>query len=103
MPRRRYPRIEDDNYDWAPYISVGERRRQAKDEAARLGETSPVVITGTRIAGTFWGKAWCGDRERYSDYANRLPRGCTYVRRGGVCHLKAESGAGNARVGGARV
>ena len=80
MPR--YPRVEDDDYDWPQYVSVGERRRKAEREAARLGEASPVVLKGSRIANTFWGKAWCENLERYSDYANRLPRGRTYVRSG---------------------
>ena len=29
---------------------------------------------------SFWGKSWCENLERYSDYENRLPRGRTYVR-----------------------
>ena len=33
---------------------------------------SPVIIEGRTIAKTFWGKAWCENLERYSDYANRL-------------------------------
>ena len=33
------------------------------------------MIEGRAIARTFWGKAWCDNLERYSDFANRLPRG----------------------------
>ena len=70
---RRY----EDDYGWKPYVRVAERRRQAAREAARLaqkGQTvSPVVIKGSKIANTFWGKAWCDNLERYSDYSNRLP------------------------------
>src|SRR6267142_1279404 len=101
MPR--YPRVEDDDYDWPQYVSVGERRRKAEREAARLGEASPVVLKGSRIANTFWGKAWCENLERYSDYANRLPRGRTYVRSGCVVDLKIGSGTVKALVSGSRV
>jgi len=64
---------------WRPYVSAAARRRQAaQDVKKRLkkGQVSaPVVIEGRKIAKTFWGKAWCDNLERYSDYANRLPRG----------------------------
>jgi len=101
MPR--YPRVEDDDYDWTPYVSVGERRRKAEREAVRLGHVSPVEIKGSRIANTFWGKAWCQNLERYSDYANRLPRGRTYVRSGCVVDLKIGSGTVTALVSGSRI
>jgi uncharacterized Zn finger protein len=53
---------------------------------------SPVVLAGRTIAGTFWGKAWCDNLEAYSDYANRLPRGRTYVRNGSVVDLQISEG-----------
>ncbi len=68
------------------YVPVRERAAKAAKHAAALEKKgqklSPVVLEGTRIAGTFWGKAWCDNLEGYSDYANRLPRGRTYVRNG---------------------
>jgi uncharacterized Zn finger protein len=77
--------------DYPPYVSVGERRRRAALEIAKRKKkglaVDPVVIDGRTIARTFWGKAWCDHLERYSDYANRLPRGRTYVRNGSVLHL----------------
>ena len=54
---------------------------------------SPVSIEGRAIARTFWGRAWCDNLERYSDYANRLPRGRTYVRNGSVMHLRVGPGS----------
>jgi uncharacterized Zn finger protein len=51
-----------------------------------------VRIEGRTIAKTFWGKAWCENLERYSDYANRLPRGRTYVRNGSVVDLRIKPG-----------
>ena len=90
--------------DWKPYVPVAERRRRAAREAARLakkGQTlSPVAVDGRAIAKTFWGKAWCENLERYSDYANRLPRGRTYVRNGSVVDLRIAPGAVTALVSG---
>jgi uncharacterized Zn finger protein len=101
MPR--YRGVEDDDYDWMPYVSVGERRQKAERAAAKLQESSPVIIKGTRIAQTFWGRAWCENLEQYSDYANRLPRGRTYVRSGCVIDLKINRGVVNALVSGSRI
>jgi len=52
----------------------------------------PVVTTGRKIAMTWWGQAWNTNLERYSDYANRLPRGRTYVRGGNVLDLQISAG-----------
>lgn len=91
-------------FRWQPYVPVAERRRQAEREMAKLREkghpVSPVVVVGRQIAGTFWGKAWCQNMERYSDFSNRLPRGRTYVRNGSVVDLQIGSGEVNARVRG---
>jgi uncharacterized Zn finger protein len=102
MPKR-YRGIEDDDYDWMPYVSVGERRHQAERAAAKLRDSSPVNISGTRIAQTFWGKSWCENLEKYSDYRNRLPRGRTYVRSGCVIDLRITRGVVRALVSGSRV
>lgn len=92
---------------WTPYVSVDQRRRQAASELARLAKsgqsTSPVIIEGRTIAKTAWGKAWCANMERYSDYANRLPRGRTYVRNGSVIDLQVTSGQVVARVNGSSI
>jgi len=101
MPR--FPRVEDDDYDWGPYIPVGERRRQAEQEAAKLKKATPVVIHGSQIARTFWGKSWCKNLERYSDYRNRLPRGRSYVRNGCVVDLQVKKGTVAALVSGTRL
>jgi uncharacterized Zn finger protein len=102
MPK--YPRVEDDDFDWTPYVSVSERRNKAVRETANLGrDAAPVILKGNRIASTFWGKAWCENLERYSDYANRLPRGRSYVRSGAVIDLKIATGNVQARVSGSRV
>jgi len=94
-------------YDWKPYVPAAERRRKAERAAARLrkrgGAFSPVTVDGRTIARTFWGKAWCDNLERYSDYSNRLPRGRTYVRNGSVIDLKITPGEVTALVSGSSI
>ena len=94
-------------YGWRPYIPVWMRRLKAEREMAKLSKkghpVSPVVIEGRAIARTFWGKAWCDNLERYSDYENRLPRGRTYVRNGSVVDLQIAPGEISARVSGSEL
>jgi uncharacterized Zn finger protein len=59
---------------------------------------SPVAASRGAIAKSFWGKAWCRNLERYSDYSNRLPRGRTYLRNGSVIDLKIGPGEVTAQV-----
>ena len=91
-------------YGWAPYVSVAERRRRAarKMESLRKKgvDVQPVAIEGRKIAKSFWGEAWCGHLESFSDFENRLPRGRTYVRNGSVCHLAVAKGRIEAKVSG---
>ena len=86
---------------------MAQRRAQAAREVARRikkgEEVYPVRIEGRTIASTFWGKAWCTNLEGYSDYANRLPRGRTYVRNGSVVHLKIDKGRIEALVSGSEL
>jgi uncharacterized Zn finger protein len=93
-----------DDYGFRPYVSVAARRAQAVRELAKLQKKgrkiSPVAIEGHKIAKTFWGEAWCDNLERYSDYANRLPRGRTYVRNGSVVDLQVGPGRVTALVSG---
>jgi uncharacterized Zn finger protein len=82
-------------YDEYPaYVPVGERLERGRREVAKRLKRSgrvpaPVVIEGRgkKLTTTFWGGAWCDNLERYSDLANRLPRGRTYVRNGSVADL----------------
>jgi uncharacterized Zn finger protein len=94
----------DDYYGFAPYVSVAARRARAARELAKLqkkGRTiSPIAIEGRKIARTFWGEAWCDNLERYSDFANRLPRGRSYVRNGSVVDLQIGPGVVTALVSG---
>ena len=94
-------------YGFKPYVPVAQRRaRAAREVAKRIGRgqtVSPVRIDGRTITSTFWGGAWCTNLESYSDYANRLPRGRTYVRNGSVVDLKIEKGRINALVSGSEL
>jgi uncharacterized Zn finger protein len=94
-------------YGWRPYVSAAERRRNAASEMAKLKKkghpVSPVVVEGRTIVKTFWGKAWCENLERYSDYENRLPRGRTYVRNGSVIDLQIAPGEIKAVVSGSEI
>lgn len=92
------------DYGWKPYVSAAERRRKAAREMQKFKKkghpVSPIVLEGRTIARTFWGKAWCDNLERYSDFSNRLPRGRTYVRNGSVVDLQIAAGEVSALVSG---
>jgi uncharacterized Zn finger protein len=89
-------------FEWRRYVPAAKRRGKALRHAAKLrmgGQSlAPVVTQGRTITSTFWGKAWCENLERYSDYANRLPRGRTYVRNGSVIDLHIGAGHISAQV-----
>ncbi len=94
-------------FGWHPYVPVAERRRQAQAKLAKLKKkgqpVDPVRIDGRVIANTFWGKSWCANLERYSDFANRLPRGRSYVRNGSVVDLQVSKGKVTAMVAGSEL
>jgi uncharacterized Zn finger protein len=96
-----------DDWGWRPYVPVAERRRQALRKMEQLRKkghpVSPVTIEGRTIVKTFWGKAWCDNLESYSDFANRLPRGRTYVRNGSVVDLQIGPGEIKALVSGSEI
>lgn len=89
-------------WEWKPYVPVAERRRKAEKAAAKARKAgaalSPIAPSRGAIARTFWGKAWCDNLERYSDFSNRLPRGRTYVRSGAVIDLVIGAGEVRAQV-----
>jgi uncharacterized Zn finger protein len=94
-------------YGWKPYVSVAERRKKAEREMAKLRkkgyQAAPVVLRGRKLATTFWGKAWGNNLESYSDFANRLPRGRTYLRNGSVVDLQVNGGEVKAMVMGSEL
>jgi uncharacterized Zn finger protein len=93
---------------WKPYVPVAKRRARATAYAKKLAKTQkrslePIELTGRKITTTFWGQAWCDNLERYSDFANRLPRGRTYVRNGSVIDLQIQRGKVEAVVSGSEI
>jgi len=89
------------DWGWKRYVPVTVRRKKAERAAARAGVAlSPVLPSRGAIAKTFWGKAWCTNLERYGDFANRLPRGRSYVRNGSVIDLVVAPGRVRAQVAG---
>ncbi|MCA9632296.1 MAG: SWIM zinc finger family protein [Myxococcales bacterium] len=92
---------------WPKQERVGEREHRAVAKLRKLekkGEAlRPIVIEGRGIAQTFWGRAWCQNLERYSDFSNRLPRGRSYVRHRAVLDLKIAAGEVTALTQGSRL
>jgi uncharacterized Zn finger protein len=89
---------------WPDYVTVAERRHRAQQKLGQLKKSGrrvePVVLAGRAIATSFWGKSWCRNLERYSDYESRLPRGRSYVRNGLVLDLGIAKGEVTALVSG---
>jgi uncharacterized Zn finger protein len=94
-------------FGFRPYVPVAVRQQRAQKALAKLmkgGEKpAPVKIEGRAIASSFWGKSWCENLERYSDYASRLPRGRSYVRNGSVLDLRIDQGKIAAKVAGSEL
>lgn len=84
------------NTRWRSYVPVARRRAHAARGLQALRKNGiaiePIAIHGQKIARSFWGVAWCRHIEGFSDHANRLPRGRTYVRNGAVGHLAISRG-----------
>ena len=93
-------------WEYAPYVSVGERKAKAMKKVAQLKKKNPkikpVTINGTALAKTWWGKSWNKNLERYADYSNRIGRGRSYVRHGAVLDLQIMPGKIKALVQGSR-
>ena len=90
------------HFQWKPHVPAAARRKNAERTAAKLRKKgltlAPVAASRGAIATSFWGKAWCRNLEGYSDYANRLPRGRTYLRNGSVLDLQIGPGEVTAQV-----
>ncbi len=90
--------------DYPEYVSVAKKREKAKKQLEKLKKKNPdlepIMIAGSAIATTWWGKAWNKNLEIYADYTNRISRGRSYVRHGAVLDLKIETGVARALVQG---
>ncbi|MDA8171875.1 MAG: hypothetical protein M0Z48_08635 [Nitrospiraceae bacterium] len=91
---------------YPPYVPVAEKKARAAKKLKELSKKNPnlkpVILQGTKIARTWWGKAWNLNLERYADYDNRIGRGRSYVRHGAVLDLQIDSGVARALVQGSQ-
>ncbi|MBI4654576.1 MAG: hypothetical protein HY752_06235 [Nitrospirae bacterium] len=78
------------------YVSTREKRAKAQKKLAQLKKKNPnitpLVLNGTRLARTWWGKAWNTNLEKYADYSNRIGRGRSYIRNGCILDFKINPG-----------
>ena len=78
------------------HVSVAEKRAKAARKLEQLkkknAHINPILLEGSAIAKTWWGKSWNLNLERYADYSNRIGRGRSYVRHGAVLDLQIDSG-----------
>ncbi len=85
-----------DDYGYPKYVTVAEKRAKVQKSLEKLRskhpDIAPVIIDGTKLAKTWWGKAWNDNLESYSDYSNRIGRGRSYVRHGAVLDLQITQG-----------
>jgi uncharacterized Zn finger protein len=88
------------------YVPVAEKRAKAAKKLKQLSKKNPnlkpVILQGSAIARTWWGKAWNLNLERYADYHNRIGRGRSYVRHGAVLDLQIDPGKARASVQGSQ-
>ena len=91
-------------YGYAPYESVGDKKAKALKKLEKLRkknpDVKPVTIDGRKITKTWWGKAWSTNLESYSDYANRIGRGRSYLTHGSVLDLQIRDGLITSQVSG---
>lgn len=92
--------------EFPPYIPVRVRKRLNRELGRSLEkggrQMAPVSVDGRgrKLARSFWGGGWCRHLESFSDYANRLPRGRSYLRHGAVLDLRIAEGLVTALVSG---
>lgn len=93
-------------YGFPKYKSVATSREEAKKATEKLRKKNPdiepVIIEGSKLAKSWWGKAWNLNLESYADYSNRVGRGKSYVRNNAVVDLKILKGKIEAKVKGSR-
>ena len=92
-------------WSFSKYVRKSEKKAKAEKKLAQLKKKQnvcPVIIEGSVIARTWWGKAWNRNLESYAEYTNRIGRGRSYVRCGAVLDLQVNAGEIKALVQGSR-
>lgn len=91
-------------YGFAEYVPVAKKKERNKKAAEKLKKKNPgiapIEISGRKLATSWWGKSWNDNLERYSDYANRMGRGRSYIRHGAILDLQISPGKVTALVQG---
>jgi uncharacterized Zn finger protein len=94
------------SWGYPKYVTAAEKKAKAEKKLKQLRKKmpgiEPIILTGSTLARTWWGKSWNRNLERYADYSNRIDRGKSYVRHGAVLDLKIEGGRVTALVQGTR-
>ena len=91
MSKKKY--WEDVYYSQPTNNELVGNAKLTAEKAAKRGKTlNPVIITGNKIAKSWWGIAWCNNLEKYADYESRLSRGKRYVKLGSVVDLQIDKG-----------
>ena len=78
------------------------RQTEKKDQLKKKQDLRPVIIDGSVIARTWWGKAWIKNLESYTDYASLITRGRSSVGSGAILDLQVSAGEVTALVQGTR-
>jgi len=93
-------------YGFYEHVSVDEEKERNKKAVEKLMKKNPgiapIVVSGRKLASTWWGKSWNDNLESYSDYSNRIGRGRSYVLHGAVLDLQIAPGKVSALVQGSR-
>jgi uncharacterized Zn finger protein len=92
-------------WSFSKHVRKAEKKAKSEKKLAQLKkkqDVRPVIIEGSVIARTWWGKAWNKNLESYADYTNRIGRGRSYVRCGAVLDLQVNAGEIKALVQGSR-
>lgn len=83
-------------YGFYEYESMAEKKEKAARKLTTYQKkhpgAQPILIKGSKIATSFWGKAWCDHLKHYADYDNRIDRGRSYIKNGFVFDLTLEKG-----------
>jgi uncharacterized Zn finger protein len=84
---------------FSKYVRKAEKKMAQSEKQQGL---RPVIIEGSVLARTWWGKAWNKNLDSYTDYNNLIGRGRNSVQCGAVLDLQVSAGEIKALVQGSR-
>lgn len=84
-------------HSFPKYVTVAEKRELALLSIEKLRKKNPhiapVILEGSKLTRSWWGKSWNLNLEGYADYSNRIGRGRSYVRNHAVLDLQITEGS----------